>query len=144
MGDFSEAMELSEPGYQCWADLDPLADDEAEDCLLKLSDRQLLRLLVVAADTGGRFERDGVVVDPVAWLLTPRQLFGGRAAMVACAERQHLIRAIVLNGLSLGLDADPAYIDRLMEDGEGSSAAEVLQDLTLAEPPAASALLSVV
>lgn len=131
--------------FVCRPDLDPLAEDQAEDLLLTISDRQLLRLLVAAADTGCRFGREGVAADPVAWLLSPRQIFGGRAAISACSERESLVRAIVLNGLSLGLDADPAYIDDLLS-AHSQTATEPVSPagVILAEPTQMSAQLAVV
>lgn len=102
---------------------DPLAEDHSDDQLVALSHRQLLRLLMIASDTGGRFERSGITVDPVAWLLSPRELFDGCAAVDACVDLKPFIRALVLHGLSIGLDADANEIDALLFDeaGEGSN-----------------------
>lgn len=96
--------------------LDPLGRDEFSDPVMKLSQRQLLRLLMVAAETGGRCQREGANIDPVAWLLSPRDLFHGQAAIDACRDRRSFVRAIILHGLSLGFDADPVEIDRLLLD----------------------------
>ena len=95
---------------------DPLEDDRPDDALMVTSDRRLQRLAIIAAETGARFSRDGVAHDAAAWLLAPRRLFGGRPAITACMERPHFERALLLHGLSLGLDAEPADIDDLLAD----------------------------
>ncbi|HZF93858.1 MAG TPA: hypothetical protein VEZ20_03195 [Allosphingosinicella sp.] len=43
-------------------------------------------------------------------------MFGGSTAFEACLEREHFMRALLLHGLSLGLDADPDEIDSLLDD----------------------------
>lgn len=96
--------------------LDPLDADLPSDLAMTLSHRQLSRLMFIAAETGARFEREGVDVDPVGWLFTPRVLFDGRQALVACKEREAFIRAILLHGLSIGFDADPDEMDALMAE----------------------------
>jgi hypothetical protein len=96
--------------------LDPLDADLLSDPPMTLSQRQLGRLVFIAAETGARFEREGVDVDAVGWLFTPRLLFDGRQALVACKEREAFIRAILLHGLSIGFDADPAEMDALMNE----------------------------
>ena len=59
--------------------------------------------------------------DPVAWLLAPRALFGGRRPLDACQDRTGFLRAALLHGLSLGLDADPQEVDALADDDVGAS-----------------------
>lgn len=98
--------------------LDPLEEDQPSDAVVPLTNRQLARLLFIAAETGGRVERDGSPVDPIAWLFSPRQLFSGQAAVQACQGRMPFIHAIVLHGLSLGFDADPEDIARLIADDD--------------------------
>jgi hypothetical protein len=84
-----------------------------------MTHRQLARLLFIAAQTGGRFERDHSPTDPVAWLFSPRQLFDDNAAVDACQSHKHFVRAIILHGLSLGMDADPDELDGLLAaDGD--------------------------
>lgn len=95
---------------------DPLDDDLANDDCVVLTRRRLVRLALVACETGARFQRDGVRHDPMAWMLAPRRLFGGRAAIDACLELDGCNRAIVLHGLALGLDADAEEIDDLLSD----------------------------
>lgn len=96
---------------------DPLDADEATDIAVATSRRGLTRLALVAAETGARFQREEVGHDPMAWLLAPRQLFDGATALEACLDRDHCLRAILLHGLSIGLDAPPAVLDALLAEG---------------------------
>lgn len=99
---------------------DPLADDAPGDVSVTTSRRGLTRLALVAAETGARFQREGVGHDAMAWLLAPRDLFDGATPLVACLEQRHCLRAIVLHGLSVGLDATPSIIDALLSEDTGS------------------------
>jgi len=96
---------------------DPLDEDEKTDATVTTSRRSLARLALVAVETGARFQREDVGHDPMAWMLSPRRLFDGATALEACLERDHCLRAILLHGLSIGLDAAPARIDALLGDG---------------------------
>lgn len=77
---------------------------------------QLGRIVMLAAETGARFERDGILADPAAWMVAPRRLFGGNSAVEACREERPFLRAMLLHGLSAGLDADPELVDALVAD----------------------------
>lgn len=77
---------------------------------------QLGRIVMLAAETGARFEREGILADPAAWMVAPRRLFGGSSAVEACREERPFLRAMLLHGLSAGLDADPELVDALVED----------------------------
>ncbi|HEX8402008.1 MAG TPA: hypothetical protein VF628_09920 [Allosphingosinicella sp.] len=96
--------------------LDPLDPDEDGDVVVPTTRRGLTRLALVAAETGARFQRERVLHDPMAWMLSPRRLFGGAAAIEACLEREPCLRAVLLHGLALGLDAEPRQIDALLCD----------------------------
>ena len=98
--------------------IDPLDHDEADDGIVMTTTRGLIRLALVAADTAARFEREAVGHDPVAWMIAPRALFGGRSAIEACTTREDCLRAVLLHGLSIGLDADPMTLDALMADDD--------------------------
>lgn len=98
---------------------DPLDDDAPTDAAVTTTRRGLVRLALVAAETGARFQREAVEHDPMSWLLAPRALFGGASAIDACLARQECMRGILLHGLSLGLDADAADIDALVADSDG-------------------------
>ncbi len=97
---------------------DPLAEDAPDDDLLLTSERRLQRVAIVACDVGARYQREGLSGDPVAWMLAPRAMFGGATALEACQERRSFLRAAVVHGLSLGLDADPEELDALIEGDE--------------------------
>jgi hypothetical protein len=101
---------------------DPLDADQAADAEVRTTRRGLTRVALIAAETGARFQREGADTDPMAWMLAPRRLFGGTAAIEACLDRDHFMRGLILHGLSLGLDLDPADIDELMADGAGRPA----------------------
>lgn len=105
-------------GYSSIDYADPLDLDRASDLLISMTNRQLSRILFIAADTAARIQREQSSGDPMAWLFSPRRLFGGLAAVSACKDRDNFIRAIVLHGLSLGFDADPDEIDLLLQDDE--------------------------
>ena len=98
---------------------DPLDDDAPTDAAVMTTRRGLVRLALVAAETGARFQREAVEHDPMSWLLAPRALFGGASAIEACLERQECLRGILLHGLSLGLDADAVDIDALVAESDG-------------------------
>ncbi|WP_231420760.1 hypothetical protein [Sphingomonas sp. Leaf205] len=97
---------------------DPLDNDKSDDAVIVTTRRGLLRLALVASETASRFVREQVAIDPMAWMLTPRRIFGGRAAIDGCLARDECLRAVVLHGLSMGMDADPAEIDALADDDE--------------------------
>jgi hypothetical protein len=77
---------------------------------------QLGRIVILAAETGARFERDAILADPAAWMVAPRRLFGGTSAVEACRDERPFLRAMLLHGLSAGLDADPELLDALVDD----------------------------
>lgn len=107
----SGAFAISDVGFA-----DPLDVDEPSDQAITLTERQLARVVFIAAETGGRFEREARASDPVAWLFAPRVLFDGLAPVSACQDRENFIRAIILHGLSIGVDAEPSDIDALLVD----------------------------
>ncbi|WP_454279024.1 hypothetical protein [Sphingomonas sp. Marseille-Q8236] len=101
---------------------DPLDDDMPGDETIVTTRRALCRVVTVAAEAGARFQREANPIDPVGWMLAPRRIFDGAPAIEACLDRDHFVRAIVLHGLSLGVDADPAALDRLVApDSDGDS-----------------------
>lgn len=99
--------------------LDPLAEDcPSDDTAIITTRRAITRVALVAVETGGRFQREGIEHDPMSWMLAPRRLFDGRAAIDACLEREHCLRSILVHGLSLGLDLAPTAVDNLLSDDE--------------------------
>jgi len=95
---------------------DPLDADSPNDDVVITTSRALCRLALIATETGARFQREAEPHDPMAWLLAPRRMFAGSTGLEACLEREHFLRALLLHGLSLGLDADPEEIDGLLDD----------------------------
>lgn len=77
-----------------------------------LRDRLVMaRLLYVAAETGARFVRERINVEPLDWLFSEREVFGGGTAVSSCAAAEGFRRAAVLHGLSFGLDAAPRVLE---------------------------------
>ncbi|KAA9019611.1 hypothetical protein [Sphingobium limneticum] len=108
----------NDPIYEAWEVEDPLGRDRETDLVVTTTRRALCRMAFVAAETAARFEREGIDHDPVAWMMTPRRLFDGESALDACLDRTGFKRAVILHGLSVGLDALPAQIDALMDDDD--------------------------
>ena len=99
---------------------DPVGIDSVTDVIVLATRRGLVRLATVAAETGARFQREADGTDPMAWLLAPRRLFHGEAAIDACLAREPFMRALLLHGLSIGTDANPDLIDELLDDSDDS------------------------
>lgn len=120
-----------------YSDHDPLEPDDRADRPVLTTERRLRRLAIVAADTGARFARERIGHDPMAWLLAPRALFDGRNALDACQSRSGFMRAVLLHGLSLGLDADPDEVDGMRDEGDGQpcSTPPVGEGVTLPSAP---------
>lgn len=95
---------------------DPLDEDRPDDAAVVATRRGLTRLALIAAETGARFQREGEGHDPMAWMLAPRRMFTGGTALECCLAREDFMRALLLHGLSLGLDAEPGQIDALLCD----------------------------
>lgn len=71
----------------------------------------IARLLYVAAETGARFVRDRIDVEPLDWLFAEREVFDGGTAVSSCTAAEGFRRAAVLHGLSIGLDAAPRVLE---------------------------------
>ena len=97
---------------------DPLEHDKVGDPVVTTTRRAISRVAYVAAETASRFEREGIAVDPMAWMMTPRDLFGGKAGIDACLDRLPFTRAVLLHGLSLGMDASPEAVDDIANDDD--------------------------
>ena len=104
---------------------DPMGHDEEDDLIISTTRRAITRVALVAAETASRFARENINYDPMAWMMCPRRIFAGSAAIDACLELDSFVRATMLHGLSLGLDAEPEDIDSLLIDddfhGEGGA-----------------------
>jgi hypothetical protein len=101
-----------------WEIEDPVCRDLDSDRKVVTTRRAICRVAFVAAETASRFEREGIDYDPMAWMMAPRSLFDGSAPLDACLDRQSFLRAAILHGLSLGLDALPSDIDPLIDDDD--------------------------
>jgi hypothetical protein len=98
---------------------DPLDDDADDDEVVVTTRRAIGRVALVATETAGRFQREAVEHDPMSWLLAPRRVFDGAAAVDACLTRDACMRGILVHGLGLGLDVERSAVDALLaSDGE--------------------------
>lgn len=84
---------------------DPFASDGPEDMLLSVSARSLVRLAMVATETGSRFERDGRD-DALEWLTEPCRFLRGMIPLWAALERGPCLELSMLHGLSLDIGDD--------------------------------------
>lgn len=94
--------------------LDPLDEDMPDDEVVLTTRRALVRVALVASETGARFQREALDYDSMAWMLSPRALFDGRAPVDACLERDACMRGILVHGLGLGLDVERSAVDALL------------------------------
>jgi hypothetical protein len=74
---------------------DPLEPDSPDDRGLIVTRRGLCRPATVAAEVGAHSQRKAEQTDLVAWMLAPRRLLGGVAAVEACLRHEHFCRAFV-------------------------------------------------
>lgn len=95
---------------------DPLDHDLPSDEVVVTTRRGMVRVALVATEVASRFQREGVQHDAMTWMLSPRALFDGAAAIDACTDRDACLRGTLLHGLSLGLDAEAGEIDALVDD----------------------------
>ena len=121
---------------------DPLSADAMDDDVVVTSSRRLVRLAIAAVDVGARFERERIGHDAAAWMLAPRSAFDGRPAIEACQEQRGYLRSVVMHGLSLGLDADPADLDDLLDDEDDGGAEPAAPGPTAARTEAHPRLLT--
>lgn len=98
--------------------IDPLGEDRPGDDVVVTTMRAICRVALVATEVAHRFQREEVKHDAMTWMLAPRLLFGGASAVEACLDRDACLRGVLIHGLSLGLDADPAAIDALAADDD--------------------------
>lgn len=90
---------------------DPLEADHPHDVIVVTTRRALARIALVGAETGARFERQGLRDDYLEWLLTGRPLFAGAAPLDACLTLENCQRALLVHGLQLALNATPQDVD---------------------------------
>lgn len=104
------------PRLRGFSGAEPLEEDGADDRIRVVSQRQLNRLVFVAAEAGARLASDGSRHDPASWMYAPLALFGGRSPLDACCERDAFLRAMLLLGVCPALDMEPADMDDLVDD----------------------------
>lgn len=92
--------------------LDPLGNTTGGQ--LTVDRVSIVRIACVAAEFGARMQRDGLSIDPVAWMVTPLDVFEGRPAIEACMEREGCSTALLIHGLGLGLKTDRRTLDQLI------------------------------
>ncbi|MGN7160490.1 hypothetical protein [Sphingomonas sp. SAFR-052] len=93
---------------------DPLMPDTVDDQIVTLSQRQLARIVLVAVECGGRFQRDAMQYDPLAWMFAPRAIFGGVRSVDAVMDLNNCERALILHGLGM-LDGEIEFVDDLRD-----------------------------
>ncbi|MDK2768291.1 MAG: hypothetical protein KYX69_11300 [Sphingomonas sp.] len=109
------------------ATIDPIDYDLPGDEAFLATRRGMCRVATVAAEAGARFQRDGTGVDPMAWMLAPRTMFGGEAPIDACRRRGPFLRGVLVHGLGLDLDMGAEEVDDLLE-GDASTLAAAPPD----------------
>ncbi len=97
--------------------LDPLEDDETDESIHSIGLRAIVRIALVASEAGARFQREGLSQDPMAWMVSPLDMFAGLPPIEACMTLNGCARAILVHGLCLDLDAPTEAIDALMSSG---------------------------
>jgi hypothetical protein len=111
------------PASPDFRDAAPDGSDRPDDRLRVLSQRQLNRLVFVAAEVGARFGREGSGLDPASWMYAGLPLFDGRTAMDACRDRAAFLKAMVVHGAGMPLDVDAGEMDDALDE-----AMELLSD----------------
>lgn len=107
------AVTTTDPSHEV---LDPLGGDRVDDRIVVTTERAISRVALVAAETGARFQRDAVPHDAMAWMLSPRRVFGGTRPIDACLKREDCVRGILVHGLGLGLDVRRSAVNAVMAD----------------------------
>lgn len=96
--------------------LDPLGDERGDYLVVDRVD--IVRIACVAAETGARFQRDGLAQDPMDWMLSASGLFAGRPPIEACRRKDACSLAILVHGLGLPGDITPAALNSLFVENE--------------------------
>jgi hypothetical protein len=71
--------------------------------------------MCVAAETGARFVRERIMLEPIEWMIKPQRVLGNHTAFEACQSKEGFRRAIVFHGLSMKLDMAPEALDGIAE-----------------------------
>ncbi len=92
--------------------------DFADDPQHVLADREIARVIIIAAKTGHRFGCEGRDKDPAAWMYAPRRLFSGARPVEACTTRCGFAAAMLLHGTWPDVDMEPEARVELLADTE--------------------------
>ncbi|MGJ3629334.1 hypothetical protein AB5I41_25235 [Sphingomonas sp. MMS24-JH45] len=69
---------------------DPLDADMPGDEVVVTTRRALVRVALVASETGARFQREAIDYDSMAWMLSPRAVFDGLAPVARVPRPRRL------------------------------------------------------
>lgn len=105
--------------------LDPLNDELGGYIVIDRVD--IVRIACVAAETGARFQREGLGQDPMDWMLSPASLFAGRPPIEACRRKNACSLAILVHGLGLPSNISPASLNSIFIENELLGADEQYQ-----------------
>lgn len=105
------------PYGTAWPYDDPMGVDLPSDRRLSTTARAVARVAYVASEAAARFERCGTRADAMAWMSSPRDLFGGRAAIEACLELDDCARGVLAHMLEADPDVDAEELDDLIGSG---------------------------
>lgn len=94
--------------------LDPLEDERGDYLVVDRVD--IVRIACVAVETGARFQRDGLALDPMDWMLTSSDLFAGLPPIEACRRKDDCSLAILVHGLGLPTDISPDALNTLFAE----------------------------
>ena len=105
----------SDADAPCWQD--PFNEDPSTEEIDATTRRRLMRLLLLAAATGARFEREGNRDAALPWLLSPQNVFDGETALEAAGDLRPFVRAMLLHtpGAPLALEAGADELDEMVD-----------------------------
>lgn len=107
---------LAQPPAPDFLRAEPDGADQPDDRIRVLSQRQLNRLVFVAAEVGARLGREGSRLDPASWMYAGLHLFDGRSAIDACRDRDAFLKAMLVHSAGLALDMPSDEMDEAVRD----------------------------
>lgn len=93
---------------------DPYEGDQPTDTIRVMTQRQLNRIIFVAAEAGRRFNGQEPS-QATSWMLAPWPLFDGQPAHHACSERDMFLRAVWLHKSAAPLLLTPVKFDSILK-----------------------------
>lgn len=94
--------------------LDPL--DEKTGDYLVVDRVEIVRIACVAAETGARFQREGLAQDAMDWMLSASDLFAGWPPIEACRRKDACSLGILVHGLGLPADIAPTTLNSIFAE----------------------------